>query len=97
MKDDIKTKQQLINELKTLRGRINELELEIGGYRKAEDERDRILNLSYDLICIAGMDGYFKYLNPAWERTLGYTREELLSKPFLDFIHPDDHSKNDRP
>jgi PAS domain S-box-containing protein len=60
-----------------------------------EEERERILNMSYDLICVAGMDGYFKYLNPAWERVLGYSREELLSRPFLDFIHPDDHRRND--
>jgi len=59
------------------------------------NERDRILNMPCDLICIAGTDGYFKYLNFAWEKTLGYTREELLSRPFLDFIHPDDHKKND--
>jgi PAS domain S-box-containing protein len=63
--------------------------------KQTEEERDRILNMSYDLICIAGTDGYFKYVNPAWERTLGYSNEELLSKPFLDFIHPDDHQKND--
>lgn len=63
--------------------------------KQTEEERDRILNMSYDLICIAGTDGYFKYVNPAWEKTLGYSKEELLSKPFLDFIHPDDHQKND--
>ncbi|MCJ7539898.1 MAG: PAS domain S-box protein, partial [Desulfobacterales bacterium] len=56
---------------------------------------DRILTLSRDFICIAGMDGYFKYVNPAWEKLLGYTNKELLSRPFLDFIHPDDHRKND--
>jgi PAS domain S-box-containing protein len=63
--------------------------------RRAEEEKQRILNLSKDLICIAGMDGYFKYVSPSWERTLGYTREEMLSRPFLDFIHPDDHGEND--
>jgi len=35
-------------------------------------ERERILNLTVDLICIAGTDGYFKYVNPAWEKTLGF-------------------------
>ena len=40
---------------------------------------------------IAGFDGYYKRVNPAFEQTLGYPSEELLSRPFLDFIHPDDH------
>ena len=62
---------------------------------RTKEERERILNLSQDLICIAGMDGYFKYVNPAWEKTLGYSTEQLLRQPFLDFIHPDDHQKND--
>ena len=68
---------------------------DITARKKLQEERDRILDLSQDLICIAGMDGYFKYLNPAWESTLGYTSEELLARPFLDFIHPDDHTRND--
>jgi PAS domain S-box-containing protein len=55
----------------------------------ADDLRE-FLNLSLNLACIAGMDGYFKYLNPVWERALGYSRQELLSRPYLDFVHPDD-------
>ncbi|MCT7968280.1 PAS domain S-box protein [Laspinema sp. D1] len=47
-------------------------------------------NLSLDLLCIAGTDGYFKQLNPMWETTLGYTTEELLSISFLELVHPDD-------
>jgi PAS domain S-box-containing protein/putative nucleotidyltransferase with HDIG domain len=46
--------------------------------------------LSHDLFCTVSLDGYFEELNPAWERTLGYTDRELWSKPFLDFVHPDD-------
>jgi len=55
-----------------------------------------IINKSQDLICIAGVDGYLKYTNPAWEKIIGYTQSELLARPFLDFIHPDDHKTNDK-
>jgi len=57
---------------------------------RTEEGLERLFMLSIDLLCIAGFDGLFKRLNPAWERTLGYSVEELLSKPYLDFIHPDD-------
>lgn len=63
--------------------------------KEAVEARDHILERSTDLICIAGMDGFFHYVNPAWEKTLGYSEKELLTKPFLDFIHPDDHKKNE--
>ena len=46
--------------------------------------------LAVDLISTVGYDGHFKSLNPAWERTLGFTAAELMSRPFLDFLHPDD-------
>lgn len=47
-------------------------------------------NLSVDLLCLAGYDGYFKRLNPAWTETLGFTQSELMARPYLDFVHPDD-------
>ncbi|XXX78408.1 PAS domain S-box protein [Sorangium sp. So ce134] len=57
------------------------------------DELGRFFELSVDLVGIAGFDGYFKRIGQAWERTLGFSREELLSRPFLDFVHPDDRER----
>jgi PAS domain S-box-containing protein len=63
---------------------------DITDQKRAESEHDKLFNVSFDLLCIAGFDGYFKELNPAWEKATGYTANELKSKPFLEFIHPDD-------
>lgn len=51
---------------------------------------DRFFTLSIDLLCIAHFSGSFKRLNPAWEITLGFSREELQSRPMFDFVHPED-------
>ena len=58
--------------------------------KRAEEELNRFFTLSPDLLCIASFEGYFLRLNPAWERVLGLSHEVLLSKPFVDFVHPDD-------
>jgi PAS domain S-box-containing protein len=73
--------------------RQKERQLRLIEHNRAEQamaERDRFFDLSRDLICLATFDGYFKTLNTAWERTLGFSREELMARPFLEFIHPDD-------
>jgi PAS domain S-box-containing protein len=58
--------------------------------RDLQRERDRLFNYSIDLLSVIGFDGCFKQLNPAWETTLGWRLDEMLSKFFLEFIHPDD-------
>jgi PAS domain S-box-containing protein len=59
-------------------------------------EFQNYFDYSLDMLCIAGYDGYFKRVNPAFQRVLGWSTEELLSRRFLDFVHPDDLEKTER-
>jgi PAS domain S-box-containing protein len=59
---------------------------------QAEEEGAHFFEHSLDLLCVAGLDGYFKRLNPAWTNRLGWTVKELTAAPFLDFVHPDDRA-----
>lgn len=54
---------------------------------------DRFFSISPGLLAISGFDGYFKMLNPAWVQALGYSVDELCSRPHLELVHPDDREK----
>ncbi|NER01815.1 MAG: PAS domain-containing protein, partial [Okeania sp. SIO3C4] len=58
--------------------------------KKKSREGDRFFDISLDLLVIVGTDGYFKKLNSSWSRILGYTTEELLEVPYIEFVHPED-------
>jgi diguanylate cyclase (GGDEF)-like protein/PAS domain S-box-containing protein len=59
--------------------------------RRAETAA-RHFDLSGDMLCTATFDGYLTTVNASWERALGWTAEELTSRPFIELVHPDDHA-----
>jgi len=93
-----------LHEFETLESRVTTLDTltrMVGIYnRQVSDELAQaqamirqwrnFFSLSLDMLCVADTEGHFLDINPAFVKTLGYQREELLTKPYLDFIHPDD-------
>ncbi len=61
--------------------------------QRAESDLERFFELSLDLFCIAGLDGYFRRVNSNFQRVLGHSERSLLSRPFMEFVHPDDRDQ----
>ena len=61
--------------------------------KRLETELDQIFKFTPDIICKIGEDGFFKKINPAATKLLGYSEEELLSKKIMEFVHPKDREK----
>ncbi len=63
---------------------------DITDQKQAQQERDRFFKLSLDMLLIADFEGYFRQVNPAWEKTLGFTCEELQGQHYTELVHPED-------
>ena len=61
--------------------------------KQAKAQVDKFFALSVDLFAIAGIDGYFIKVNDAWKKVLGYAKNELIERPLIEFIHPDDQEQ----
>ncbi|MBF0461980.1 MAG: PAS domain S-box protein [Magnetococcales bacterium] len=63
---------------------------DISENKRLKEELDQFFFVVSDLLCIADTDGYFRRLNPSWQKVLGYSVEELTAQPFVTFVHPED-------
>ena len=77
--------------------RFSGTHLDISSQKSIEDEliekrsnEEKFFELSQEVMCVAGFDGYFKHVNPAFCRLMGLSEKEMLANPFLDLVHPDD-------
>jgi PAS domain S-box-containing protein len=81
---DVTEQNRAVTELRAL---SEKLEHEV---EKRTLERDRIWNVSEDLLAVSNFEGYFTSMNPAWTRLLGWTEDEIKSMHVSELRHPDD-------
>ncbi|WP_051929457.1 PAS domain S-box protein [Flavobacterium sp. 83] len=90
MKEAEPTYNDLLNKLKNQ-------ELEIDRLQKQEESLASFkffIQESDDLVCVVGIDAFFKEINPAFVAILGYSKEELLNNSLLHLLHPDDFERS---
>lgn len=61
--------------------------------QRSRDPDARFFSVAIDMLCFLDFSGYFRRLSPSWESTLGFSLEELMSRPFIEFVHPDDQER----
>ncbi|WP_179119229.1 PAS domain S-box protein [Massilia sp. KIM] len=64
--------------------------IDLSAQKAAQEERDSFFYQSSSMLAIADTEGRFLQLNPAWTEVLGWTTQELLARPYIDWVHPDD-------
>jgi len=92
MKDERKTKAQLIEELSQLRARVAELEGDDAEHRCAADDHlfREMVEHANDIIYTLSPDGVLTYVSPNWTEILGHETDEVIGTNFVPFVHPDD-------
>lgn len=96
MTQSLKIKQNERENAQPVIDEINALAQTLQAQSQALNLLEKFFSMSLDLLCIAGTDGRFKIVNPAFTTVLAYEPGELLSRPFFEFIHPDDIEKTRR-
>ncbi|MBI4850122.1 MAG: PAS domain S-box protein [Nitrospirae bacterium] len=91
MKDEDKSKIQSISEFAKKHSRVSQVEKPKTFYQHSGNNLEHLFDLSNDMLCITDLAGYFKQVNPAFKKILGYSDEELFSHPFYKLVHQDDN------
>src|SRR3954451_15543051 len=60
------------------------------GRKRAEEEQDRFFQLCVEMLAVAGFDGRFRRVSRNWTNVLGWSEGELIGRPWLNFVHPED-------
>jgi PAS domain S-box-containing protein len=92
MNDQDKSREQLIAELQALRQRVADQDARLIQTQQFEADQRKINDSLPVLVATAGLDGYYQEVNAAFKRILGWSEEESLSRPFLEFIVPEDRA-----